>query len=180
MALKREEAKLVRSIKLEAGKGNNAGARELAKSLVRMRQQQTRLQSSKAQLSGVSNNIRTAQASSTVAASMKTAGTAMQAMGQTLNPQKMQQDMQAFARENQRMDMAGEMMDDAIDGAFSDDEEEGDEIMNQVLDEIGIDVSAQLGAARAPRTRAPASAAAAGATESAEDAELRRLLAGLK
>lgn len=58
MALKREEAKLVRSIKLEAGKGNNAGARELAKSLVRMRQQQTRLQSSKAQLSGVSNNIR--------------------------------------------------------------------------------------------------------------------------
>ena len=58
MALKRDEAKLVRSIKGEAQKGNTAAARQLAKSLVRMRQQQARLQGSKAQLSGVSNNIR--------------------------------------------------------------------------------------------------------------------------
>lgn len=58
MALKRDEAKLVRSIKGEAQKGNTTAARQLAKSLVRMRQQQARLQGSKAQLSGVSNNIR--------------------------------------------------------------------------------------------------------------------------
>ncbi len=58
MALKRDEAKLVRSIKGEAQKGNTTAARQLAKSLVRMRQQQARLQGSKAQLGGVSNNIR--------------------------------------------------------------------------------------------------------------------------
>ncbi len=48
----------------------------------------------------------------------------------------------------------------------------------QVLDEIGIDVSAQLGTTRAPRVGGPTAAAAAAEVD--EDAELRRVLASLK
>ena len=39
------------------------------------------------------------------------------------------------------MDQRQEMMADAVDDAFEDEEEESDEIVNQVLDEIGIDLS---------------------------------------
>jgi len=46
-----------------------------------------------------------------------------------------------FERENDMMDQRQEMMSDAIDDTFEDEEEETDEIVNSVLDEIGIDLS---------------------------------------
>ena len=47
-----------------------------------------------------------------------------------------------FERENDIMDQREEMMSDAIDDVSGlDDEEETDEVVNQVLDEIGIDLS---------------------------------------
>jgi charged multivesicular body protein 2A len=46
-----------------------------------------------------------------------------------------------FERENDIMDQRQEMMDDAIDDVTGlEDEEEGEEVVNQVLDEIGIDL----------------------------------------
>ena len=50
-----------------------------------------------------------------------------------------------FERENDMMEHRQEMMDDAIDNTFEDEEEESDEIVNQVLDEIGIDLSQSVG-----------------------------------
>ena len=45
------------------------------------------------------------------------------------------------------MDMKQEMMDDTMDGVMGEEgeEEETDEIINQVLDEIGINLTGQLG-----------------------------------
>jgi hypothetical protein len=46
-----------------------------------------------------------------------------------------------FERENDIMDQRQEMMDDAIDDAMGvDDEAEGDEVVEQVLEEIGVDL----------------------------------------
>jgi len=46
-----------------------------------------------------------------------------------------------FERENDIMDQRQEMMDDAIDDVTGlEDEEEGEEVVNQVLDEIGVDL----------------------------------------
>lgn len=46
-----------------------------------------------------------------------------------------------FERENEIMDQRQEMMDDAVDEATGlDDEEEGEEIVKEVLDEIGVDL----------------------------------------
>jgi len=51
-----------------------------------------------------------------------------------------------FERENDIMDQRQEMMDDAIDESTGmEDEEEGEEVVNQVLDEIGVDLNQQLG-----------------------------------
>ena len=44
------------------------------------------------------------------------------------------------------MDQRQEMMDDAIDDVTGlEDEEEGEEVVNQVLDEIGVDLNQALG-----------------------------------
>lgn len=46
-----------------------------------------------------------------------------------------------FEKENDIMDQRQEMMDDAIDDVTGvEDEEEGEEVVNQVLDEIGVDL----------------------------------------
>lgn len=58
MELKREEAKLIREIKAAAKTGNQASTRILAKSLVRIRSQMTKMQGSKAQLMGVSTQMK--------------------------------------------------------------------------------------------------------------------------
>lgn len=73
----------------------------------------------------------------------------MAQMGKTLDPIKMQGTMQEFSMQNERMNMASEVMDDAIDSALDGDdvEDETEELMGQVLDEIGIDLSAAMGTA---------------------------------
>lgn len=47
-----------------------------------------------------------------------------------------------FERENDIMDQRQEMMDDAIDDVTGiEDEEDSEEVVNQVLDEIGVDLN---------------------------------------
>lgn len=57
LVLKREEQKLVREIKDAAAKGNQAGAKTLAKQLIRIRNQMQRLTVHNAQMKGVSAQI---------------------------------------------------------------------------------------------------------------------------
>ncbi len=57
LGLKREEQKLIREIKAAAAKNNTPTVRVLAKSLVRLRGQQARLQASAAQMRGVSSSM---------------------------------------------------------------------------------------------------------------------------
>ena len=72
----------------------------------------------------------TAAATQTVAGAMQSASGVMAAVNKTADPIRMQQTMAAFARENERMDLAGDMMDDALDG--NEDEDEADEVVDQV------------------------------------------------
>lgn len=57
LALKREEEKLIREIKAAAKTNNQASLKILAKSLVRLRAQITKLHGSAANLKGVSTNL---------------------------------------------------------------------------------------------------------------------------
>lgn len=62
-----------------------------------------------------------------------------------------------FERENDIMDQRQEMMDDAIDDVTGlEDEEEGEEVVNQVLDEIGIDLGQMVSYPLAGLSVAPA------------------------
>ena len=64
-------------------------------------------------------------------------------MNKLMNPQQVAKTMQEFDVANTKMGMTEEMMNDALDDMLTEsgDEEEGDAIVNQVLDEIGIEIS---------------------------------------
>ena len=67
-------------------------------------------------------------------------------MNKMMNPQQVAKTMQEFDVANTKMGMTEEMMNDALDDMLdeSGDEEEGDAIVNQVLDEIGIEISGKV------------------------------------
>lgn len=67
-------------------------------------------------------------------------------MNRSMNLPALQRIAMEFEKENDIMDQRQEMMDDAIDDVtgLEEDEEAGDEIVNQVLDEIGVKLEGQL------------------------------------
>ena len=84
--------------------------------------------------------------------SMKGATQLLGSMNRQMNLPALQRIAMEFERENDIMDQRQEMMDDAIDDVTGvEDEEEGEEVVNQVLDEIGVDLN-QTVCQTAPRT----------------------------
>lgn len=73
--------------------------------------------------------------------SMKGATALLGSMNRQMNLPALQRIAMEFEKENDIMDQRQEMMDDAIDDATGmEDEEESEDVVNQVLDEIGIDL----------------------------------------
>lgn len=85
---------------------------------------------------------------------MKGATVLLGSMNRQMNLPALQRIAMEFEKENDIMDQRQEMMDDAIDDVTGlEDEEEGEEVVNQVLDEIGIDLNqavSVLGSPTAP------------------------------
>ena len=76
--------------------------------------------------------------------SMKGATQLLGSMNRQMNLPALQRIAMEFERENDIMDQRQEMMDDAIDDVTGvEDEEEGEEVVNQGLDEIGVDLNQQ-------------------------------------
>jgi len=90
-----------------------------------------------------------------MADAMKGVAKAMRSMNRQINLPGIQKIMQDFERESEIMDMKEEMMNDAIDDAVDDenDEEETETIVNQVLEEIGINLTQAVRPARAGNAR---------------------------
>merc|ERR1712200_132664 len=70
-------------------------------------------------------------------------------MNKMMNPQQVAKNMQEFEAANMKMGMTEELMNDTLDDLLTEsgDEEEQDAIVNQVLDEIGIEVAGKMGEA---------------------------------
>ena len=80
--------------------------------------------------------------------SMKGATQLLGSMNRQMNLPALQRIAMEFEKENDIMDQRQEMMDDAIDDVTGlEDEEEGEEVVNQVLDEIGVDLGQAVSAA---------------------------------
>ncbi|KAJ8513920.1 hypothetical protein OPV22_004354 [Ensete ventricosum] len=148
-SLQLEEKKLVAEIKKTAQTGNEAATRILARQLVRLRQQITNLQGTRAQIRGIATHTQAMYANTSLSTGMKGASKAMAAMNKQMEPAKQAKVMKEFQKQSSQMDMTLEMMSEAIDETLDKDEaeEETEELTNQVLDEIGVDVASQLSSA---------------------------------
>ena len=103
----------------------------------------------------------------------------MASMNKIMDPQKTAAMLKEFEKQNMKMDMTDEMINDTLDGVLegSDDEAESDAIVNQVLDEIGIDIQGKLINAPNPAKGSVAQKSQQGAMT---DADIDRMLADLK
>jgi len=144
--LQNQEKQIIVDIRKMATQGQINAARIMAKDLVRTRNHVTHFYTLKSQLQAVSLRIQTLQSTQAMADSMKGAAKAMAVMNRQMNLPAMQRILMNFEMESDRMNMKEELMEGAIDDIFEEDEEEKDtdEILNQILDDIGINLSAEL------------------------------------
>lgn len=153
--LDRQEKQVTMELKQRAKMASNssdATLKTLAKQLVQIRQQRAKLQGAKAQLGAMGMHA-------TVTASQVAAATAIGSVADTMKVANQAMDVKAttkimagFQRENERMEVKAEMMDDMLASAFDGDEieEEADQVTNQVLAELGVELDGQLVGLDAP------------------------------
>jgi hypothetical protein len=100
------------------------------------------------QLQAISLRIQTVRSNEQMMQAMKGATSLLGSMNRQMNLPALQRIAMEFERENDIMDQRQEMMDDAIDDVTGlEDEEEEDEVVNQILDELGIDLGQAVGIA---------------------------------
>lgn len=139
--LENQEKKLVQEIKTCAKNGQMGPLRIKAKDLVRTRRYISKFYQMRTQLQAISLRIQTVRSNEQMMQSMKGATSLLGSMNRQMNLPALQRIAMEFEKENDIMDQRQEMMDDAIDDVTGlEDEEEGEEVVNQVLDEIGVDL----------------------------------------
>lgn len=142
--LQREEQRLTIEIKKMARENQMKAVRIMAKDLVRTRQYITKFIEMRSQLQGCALKLQTVKSHAAMAEAMSATAKAMQKMNKAVDVPAINKMMAEFEKENMKSEMMQEMMGDAIDDVMDNDEEEEDKIVNQVLDEIGIDMSGEI------------------------------------
>lgn len=172
-----QEKKLKVQIKRTAKEGQVDGARMLAKDLVRTRANITRMYQMRTQMQSVSMQLTTMRTNETMATAMSNCAKIMGRMNQTMHLPAMQSVMMQFEMEHGKMEMTQEMMDDAMGDMLggADEEAQTDDVINQVMDELGLETGSKLGAMTAGKDNP----AAIGAS-SVADSELERRMEQLR
>lgn len=96
----------------------------MAKDLVRTRNAGKKFMLMKANIQAVSLKITTLKSNHAMAQAMKGVTKAMATMNKKMNLPEIQKIMMEFEKQSEIMDMKEEMMDDAIDSALGDDDDE--------------------------------------------------------
>jgi len=153
--LERQEKQVTMELKQRAKTTNSTkdpALAALAKQLVQVRKQKEKLMTTKAHIGAVgmhatsmASQVAAVSAIGSVTGAMATANSAMDVKAMT-------KIMQEFTRENERLEVKQEMMDDALIDAFDNEEieEEADQLTNQVLAERGVELDSQMVGLSAP------------------------------
>lgn len=172
--LEKKEKELEIQIKQLARAGQNEACKVLAKQLVQLRKQKTKNIGASTTVSAVSSKNQQARSMQTMGKVMGTTAQTMKEVNAQMPVQKMAKDMQEFGRQQAMMDMKGEVIDETLDSMLEVDEGEEDRVIDQVLDEIGIEMKDKL--SKVPRVRDELG------TKKTElsDSDLDKMLAGLR
>merc|ERR1712196_595681 len=101
----------------------------------------------KSHMEAVSLRLQTMQSSAQMAQCMKGVTKVMGRMNKKMNLPAISKIMMEFEKQNEMMGMKDEMMSDAMDDAFADDEDEDEEegVLGSAFAELGVDVANKLG-----------------------------------
>lgn len=80
----------------------------------------------------------------TINKAMGRAANTMKTVNKQLPMEKFANDMREFAKESERSDLKSEMIEETLDSLLDVDESEEDQVINQVLDEIGIETKEKV------------------------------------
>nr|XP_042905752.1 charged multivesicular body protein 2a isoform X1 [Parasteatoda tepidariorum] len=141
--MEQQEKKIINDIKKMAKENQMDAVKIMARDLVRTRRYVKKFILMRANIQAVSLKIQTLRSQNAMATAMKGVTRAMQNMNKQLNLPQIQKIMQEFEKQSEIMDMKEEMINDTIDDAMGEDEdeEESDAIVAQVFDELGLDTS---------------------------------------
>merc|ERR1711907_619999 len=143
--MEKEEKKLLADIKKTATAGNTGAAKHLAKQLVQTRNAMGKLRGTSSQLGSIGMKASSMQTNHIMVDAMKSSTNVMAAMNKQMNPMETQAMAQKFAVENDKMQIQSDLFDDMFDSMMDEDEEaEGDELVDQVLAEIGLNATSGL------------------------------------
>uniref|UniRef100_A0A6G1SI02 Charged multivesicular body protein 2b n=1 Tax=Aceria tosichella TaxID=561515 RepID=A0A6G1SI02_9ACAR len=148
--LERQEKELEKEIKAAAAKNDRDLTKILATQLVKVRNQKTRAVGAKSKIGSISSHANAMQANNKIAQIMSNSASVMSKVNQQMQPEKLAMQMGEFQKETAKMEMGESAMNDMFDELFEEDDEEADSIMNQVLEEIGLESGAAL--AKLPTT----------------------------
>jgi charged multivesicular body protein 3 len=163
--------------------GDIAGAKALAREIVRTRAAATRLHTNKAHLIDMNARLTEQLGLVKVAGTLQKSGEVMAAVNRLVKVPQLMGTMRAMGREMARAGFIGEVMEDGLDSAagVEGEDEAADEAVAAVLAEVaGEDVAAMAGAGAVPRAKLPGAAVAAGEEGEAEDADALELKARLE
>lgn len=148
LKMEAQENKLKGQIKKTAKEGQLEAARMLAKDLVRTRANITRMYQMRTQMQSVSMQLTAMRTNEAMASAMGNVVKIMGRINQTMNLPAMQNVMMQFEMEHGKMEMTQEMMDDAMGDMLggADEEAQTDDVINQVMDELGLEQGSKLGA----------------------------------
>eukprot|EP00527_Entomoneis_sp_CCMP2396_P006275 CAMPEP_0198149134 /NCGR_PEP_ID=MMETSP1443-20131203/45146_1 /TAXON_ID=186043 /ORGANISM="Entomoneis sp., Strain CCMP2396" /LENGTH=219 /DNA_ID=CAMNT_0043814063 /DNA_START=383 /DNA_END=1042 /DNA_ORIENTATION=- len=161
--LDRQEHKVTMELKQRAKVTNSNSdptLKTLAKQLVQVRQQRAKLQGAKAQLGAMGMHAQVTAAQVAAVTAVGSVTDAMKVANKQMDVKQTMKIMTEFQRENERMAVKEEMMDDVLMDAFDseDVEEEADQVTNQILAELGVEMDKQMVGLDAPKTRIGTSA----------------------
>lgn len=180
-ALEKQEKQLEAEIKKMAKSGNREACKILAKQLVQLRKQKNRTYTVSSKVTSMQMQTKVMNSQMKMAGAMSSSAKTMQAVNKKMDPQKTLKTMQDFQKENMKMGMTEEMINDTLDEIFdeSGDEEESQDIVSQVLDEIGIEISGKMVRAPAAGRSEPSAAASSSKQATISDDEIERQLRAL-
>ncbi|XP_071274504.1 charged multivesicular body protein 2a isoform X2 [Agelaius tricolor] len=133
--LEAQEKKIIVDIKKMAKQGQMDAVRVLAKDLVRTRRYERKFIAMRANVQGVALRVQTLRSHSAMATAMRGVTRAMATMNRQLKLPQIQRILLEFQKQSELMDMKEELMNDAIDDALGDedDEDESDAVVSQFI-----------------------------------------------
>ncbi|KAF7637766.1 hypothetical protein Mgra_00002740 [Meloidogyne graminicola] len=173
--LEKKEKELEQQIKQLAKSGQNNACKLLAKQLIQLRNLKTKNIGTNVKITSISSKNRQAQSLNTMAKVMGTTASTMQNINNRMPVHKMASQMQDFEKQQALMDMKGDLIEETLDSMLEMDDDAEQSVIDQVLDEIGIETKQKL--SQIPRVRDELTSIS---RNEISDNDLKKMLADLR